>query len=480
MADKCDAAAEREKQRVALISVFAAVFLTGIKLLIGVMTGSLGILAEAAHSGLDLIAAVITLLAVRISGRPADREHTYGHGKVENLSALAETLLLLLTCVWIIYESVNRLFFKHVTVEVNHWAFIVVVLAIVIDYGRSRALAHAAKKYNSQALEADALHFATDIWSSLVVLGGLIMVLIAEKADLPWLIKGDALAALIVAAIVIQVSLQLGRRTISALLDAVPADLLDRIHQVIQVPGVLQVGRVRARHSGPDAFADITVMVARDTSLEQAHAIAAAVEEEVHKIIPGSDVVVHLDPVETDNESVFQVIRLAAARRDLSVHGIRIYTLHGKDYLEQHVEVSEELTLEQAHAKATEFEEELCRILPGIEQIVTHIEPVGDSWSRRQPQQVSTSEIRKILHALPEVAHSGMDIHDLTVRRVDREIHLSFHYSLAADLPIKQAHLLTEQIEQALRRQIPNLGRVVIHTEPGNRSGKEEKVGEKA
>lgn len=461
-----------EKRRVALTSVLAAVFLTGFKLFIGLETGSLGILAEAAHSALDLIAAVITLLAVRISGRPADREHTYGHGKVENLSALAETLLLLLTCVWIIYESVNRLFFKTAAVEVNAWAFIVVILAIVIDYGRSRALARAAKKHNSQALEADALHFATDIWSSLVVLGGLVMVLIAEQAGLPWLIKGDALAALIVAIIVIQVSVQLGRRTISGLLDAVPADLLDQIHQVIQVPGVLQVGRVRARHSGPDAFADLTVMVSRDTSLEQAHAIAAAVEEEVHKIMPGSDVVVHLDPIETDNESVFQVIRLAAARLELSVHGIRIYTLHGKDYLEQHVEVNEDLTLEQAHSRATEFEVTLHRILPGIEQIVTHIEPVGESWSRRKPVQVSTSEIRKILRALPEVTQSGMDIHDLMVRRVDREIHLSFHYSLAAELPIKEAHLLTEKIEQALRRQIPNLGRVIIHTEPGAVSGR--------
>ncbi len=166
------AVADQEKNRVALSSVIAAFFLTGFKLTTGIMTGSMGILAEAAHSALDLIAAVITLFAVRFSGRPADREHTYGHGKIENLSALAETLLLLLTCGWIIYESVKRLLFTEVHVEVSLWAFAVVILSIIIDFGRSRALARTAKKHNSQALEADALHFSTDIWSSRVVLDG--------------------------------------------------------------------------------------------------------------------------------------------------------------------------------------------------------------------------------------------------------------------------------------------------------------------
>ncbi len=199
--------AEHEKNRVALTSVVAALFLTGFKVVTGLMTGSMGILAEAAHSALDLIAAVITLFAVRFSGRPADLEHTYGHGKIENLSALFETFLLFLTCVWIIYESVKRLLFVDVHVQVSIWAFVVVILSVIIDFGRSRALARTAKKYNSQALEADALHFSTDIWSSLVVLMGLILVLIAKRTGIAWLVKADAAAALIVAGIVIHVSL---------------------------------------------------------------------------------------------------------------------------------------------------------------------------------------------------------------------------------------------------------------------------------
>jgi len=460
------AVADQEKNRVALSSVIAAFFLTGFKLTTGIMTGSMGILAEAAHSALDLIAAVITLFAVRFSGRPADREHTYGHGKIENLSALAETLLLLLTCGWIIYESVRRLLFTEVHVEVSLWAFAVVILSIIIDFGRSRALARTAKKHNSQALEADALHFSTDIWSSGVVLVGLLLVVLSKRTGIAWLTRADAAAALIVAGIVIHVSFQLGKRTVSALLDAVPAELTAEIGQAIMVPGVLRAGRVRARRSGADAFADVTVMVARDTSLEQAHDIAAAVEEEVHNIMPGSDVMVHLDPVESDNESMLQVIRLTAARHGLGVHGIRIYNIHGKEYMEQHIEVSEDYTLEKAHAQTTRFEEALHDLFPRLAQIITHIEPVGDSSARRQPGQADPGQIRRVLLALPEVREAGLDIHDLLVNSVGGELNIAFHYALASDLPITDAHLLTERIERSLRQRIPNLGRVVIHTEP--------------
>ena len=172
MTASAGSAAEREKRLVALSSVLAAIFLTSMKIVVGLLTHSLGILSEAAHSGLDLIAAAVTLFAVRLSDRPPDREHPYGHGKIENLSALVETLLLLATCVWIIYEAIDRLFFKSVHVEASIWSFIVMGTSIGIDVTRSRALMRTAKKHNSQALEADALHFSTDVWSSSVVIAG--------------------------------------------------------------------------------------------------------------------------------------------------------------------------------------------------------------------------------------------------------------------------------------------------------------------
>ncbi len=193
--------AEQEKQRVALSSVVAAVFLTGIKMVVGLLTNSLGILSEAAHSGLDLIAAGVTYFAVRVSDLPPDSEHTYGHGKVENLSALIETLLLLATCIWIVYEAVTRLF-EPVQVEATLWSFVVMGLSIVIDISRSRALMKVAKKYDSQALEADALHFSTDVWSSSVVILGLMAVWAAQWLEantalsVAWLYRADSAAAL--------------------------------------------------------------------------------------------------------------------------------------------------------------------------------------------------------------------------------------------------------------------------------------------
>ena len=216
-------AGEKEKKSAATNSVVAAVFLTGMKLVVGLMTGSLGILAEAAHSALDLVAAVVTFLAVHFSDKPADHEHPYGHGKIENFSALVETVLLFATCAWIIYEAVQRLFFHTREVDASLWAFVVMAVSIAVDISRSRMLYRAARKHRSQALEADALHFHTDIWSSSVVIGGLALVWLGQNVfpgATKVLARADAVAALGVAVIVLFVSYRLGKRTIDVLLDS--------------------------------------------------------------------------------------------------------------------------------------------------------------------------------------------------------------------------------------------------------------------
>jgi len=289
---------EREKRRAALTSVLAAVGLTLFKVVAGVATGSLGILAEAAHSGLDLVAALVTYLAVRISGKPADQEHLYGHGKVENLSAFFETLLLLVTCVWIIHEAFDRLFVKTVVVDASMAAFAVMVVSIVVDVNRSRMLYRAAKQHHSQALEADALHFHTDIWSSVVVLIGLFCVKVGEWfPKMVFLQKADAIAALGVALIVIYVSLRLAMRTISALLDAAPRGMLDRVTALIRLqPGVIDCHKVRVRHSGPSLFIDAHVLVDGNQSLRAAHDLTEAIEIAIRKEVQNVDVTVHAEP----------------------------------------------------------------------------------------------------------------------------------------------------------------------------------------
>lgn len=289
---------EKEKQAAALSSLVAAIGLTAFKVVVGLATGSLGILAEAAHSGLDLIAAAITLVAVRISGRPADSTHLYGHGKVENLSALAETLLLLGTCVWIVWEAMRRLLYHRVEVEVTIWSFVVMVTSIVIDFSRSRMLSRAAKKYNSQALEADALHFQTDIWSSGVVILGLIGVKASDWfPSLAVLKQADAVAALGVSMVVVWVSWQLGLRTVDALVDKAPEGMEERIQSTVEaIPGVRDCHAIRLRYSGPVLFIDLHVLVDGNQTLFAAHALTETIETAIQQLVPGADVTVHPEP----------------------------------------------------------------------------------------------------------------------------------------------------------------------------------------
>jgi cation diffusion facilitator family transporter len=287
-----------EKKSVAISSVIAAVGLTGFKLIVGFATGSLGILAEAAHSGLDLMAAVMTFLAVRISGKPADPDHLYGHGKVENLSALFETLLLLVTCIWIIYEATHRLLFHTTDLEVNYWSFTVMITSIVVDISRSRMLYRAARKYNSQALEADALHFSTDIWSSGVVILGLFFVKLSEWVpSLAFLRQADSVAAMMVGLIVVYVSIRLGIRTVQALLDVAPSGTEKKIISVVRaLPGVMDCHNVRVRYSGPQLFVDIHVLLDGNQTLIEAHNLTEEIERVIQKLIPNADVTVHPEP----------------------------------------------------------------------------------------------------------------------------------------------------------------------------------------
>ena len=287
-----------EKSLAAMSSVIAAVGLTGFKIIVGLTTGSLGILAEAAHSGLDLMAALMTFLAVRISGKPADRNHLYGHGKAENLSALFETLLLLITCFWIIYEATHRLLFHPVALKVTFWSFTVMITSIVVDVSRSRVLYRAARKYNSQALEADALHFSTDIWSSGVVILGLVCVKMSGWIPgLAFLHQADSIAAILVGLIVVYISVKLGVRTVQALLDVAPSGIERKIISAVKVlPGVTDCHKVRVRYSGPQLFVDIHVLVDGNQTLKEAHNLTEEIESTIQKLISNADVTVHPEP----------------------------------------------------------------------------------------------------------------------------------------------------------------------------------------
>jgi cation diffusion facilitator family transporter len=478
MADlKIDKKAEHEKRLVALSSVIAAIFLTSFKLTIGLLTRSLGILSEAAHSGLDLVAAVVTLFAVRASDRPADADHPYGHGKVENFSALIETLLLFITCAWIIYEAIQRLFVQTVEVKVSYWSFIVMGLSIAIDITRSRALMRAAKKHGSQALEADALHFSTDVWSSAVVIAGLIAVTLGQMiknsnpALASWLFRADAIAALGVSGIVIYVSVNMGRRSISTLMDSAPIGINAAVERVVaSLPGVMAVDRIRSRQSGPSVFVDMTLAVARTVSLEEAHSIAAAAENAVQILLPRSDVMVHIDPVARDNNSLVERVHSVAGRQGANVHGLHIHDVRGSLTLEMHVEVPEDLSVSQAHDRVTALEKVVAREIPELKEIVAHIEPVGDHELLTSAVQAGSTEIQKAVEHLPQEIPGLKECHRINILRGSRDVSISFHCIVSPDMPISEAHELTSRIEARLREHYPGLGRVVIHVEPPDAS----------
>ncbi|MBN2193023.1 MAG: cation diffusion facilitator family transporter [Polyangiaceae bacterium] len=456
-------AGEREKRWVALMSVVAAVGLTGMKLVVGLGTGSLGILSEALHSSLDLVAALVTLWAVRAAGRPADADHPYGHGKVENLSALLETVLLLVTCAWIVYEATNRLFFHAVEVDASIWAFAVVVVSIVIDVSRSRALTATAKKYNSQALEADALHFSTDVWSSSVVLVGLACVALAGPLQAPWLMQADAVAALGVAGIVIWVSLRLGKKSVDDLLDAAPKDLQERIARAAAVPGVTSVDRARVRRSGPETFVDLSLTAAADQSFEVAHDLTRQVEDAVRAVVPRADVVVHLEPATAvDGEDPIQKVHRLAARRGLRAHAVAIEGTTAT----LHVELAPELPLTAAHELVTTLESDVLASVEGLMQVVTHIEPANRAAQAPVAPPPTVDRVRLAVEDVCARTRGCGAPHAIEVRARDQYLDLSFHCVAQGDLAVAEAHSISEALETALRVRLPALRRVTIHVEP--------------
>jgi len=458
----------REKSTAALNSVFAALFLTGMKIVVGLLTGSLGILAEALHSAFDLVAAGVTFFAVRLSGRPPDRKHQYGHGKMENLSALFETILLFVTCIWIIYEAVERLFFHAVPVKASIWAFIVMSVSIVVDYSRSRMLFKMAKKYNSQALAADALHFSTDIWSSAVVIVGLIFVRFATHSGIAWLAKADAVAALGVSAIVLYVSFNMGKQTINVLLDGVSNQLADDVSAAAScVPGVLKVKKVRVRQSGPEVFADLVLMIGRDTNLTRSHEIAREAKRAVRNRLdlPDADIMIHMDPSNPDEDGTLETVRKLAACQELSAHDIRIRNVKNHLLLELHLGIPDIFTVKQAHARATAFEDAVREAFPSISRISTHMEPVI-SKGKSLTSRVDDLEIKQIVEEVCSNSEIACLPHEIECIYEGGELCLSFHCTLAGELSVTNAHDFTEQLEKGLRSRISYLGNVMIHIEP--------------
>lgn len=482
--------AQREKKMVALSSVGAAIGLTSFKFIVALLTGSLGILAEAAHSGLDLVASLMTFFAVRVADRPADATHHYGHGKVENLSAFLEAGLLLLTALWIIYEALRHIIYpEEGHVDASIWAFIVMFIAIAVDYTRSRALQRVARKLGSQALEADALHFNTDIWSSLVVIVGLFLIRLTQSFPLPsWMGLSDSVAALGVSGIVIWVSLRLIKETIDALLDRAPEEFATLIQNSIRgVEGITEVRRVRVRRAGNKLFADIVIAAPRISTFVQTHELSERVEKAamdgVHTRSPQAeaDVLVHVEPTTSASETVIDQIHYQAELQGVHVHDIHVREVSGKLEADFDLEVQSDMNLQEAHNVATGLEQAILQSNKLLRRVTTHLEaPNAAVVSRKDVTRQYPEMAEQIIRIANEIAGAG-SAHDVHLyhsykTRTDPqngsdgvlspELDLVLHAIFDPHIPLSQAHVQAEEIQRALRHAYPDLGSVVIHTEP--------------
>jgi len=363
-----------EKSRIALASVLAAVLLTGLKLVVGLFTNSLGILSEAAHSGLDLVAALMTLFAVKISDRPPDDTHHYGHGKVEGFSALIEVVLLLVTCGYIIYEAAERIAGKAAHVEVNVYSFGVMAISIIVDISRSTALYRVARKHRSQALEADALHFSSDIWSSAVVIVGLVAYKFFGFS------LADSIAALMVAILVVIVSMRLGVRTINVLLDQAPPGVQQKVEKALsQVQGIERLDTLRVRSAGARTFVDMRLTLDGRLSFTEAHRIASSIEQKVSDIIPGADALVHVNPSKKRPSKALSredISGILTEHQDLFVayHDLNIVHHQDQYLVTMHLLMGADSRLEEAHKVCDHLERDIKQLVPGA-TVNIHLEP---------------------------------------------------------------------------------------------------------
>jgi cation diffusion facilitator family transporter len=455
--------ASREKRNAALASVAAAVFLTAFKLVVGLQTNSLGVLSEAAHSALDLGAALITLAAVVLAAKPADEEHPYGHGKFENVSALIETLLLFVTCSWIIWEAVHRLSTHRTHVEANVWSFVVMGVAIAVDLGRSRQLARVAREHNSQALEADALHFSSDVWSSLVVIAGLVFVSFGYPAL-------DSVAAIGVALLVLFVSYRLGRRTIDALVDRVPAGLYEEVSATVrQVDGVQEVRQLRLRTSGPNVFVDTIVGIPRTMPFEGAHEVMDAVERAVHTAYPDADVTVHAEPVETGDETIADKVRMVALAKGMRApHNLEVHRVDGRYFIDFDLEHPSGRSFVDAHAAAVEVEREVRRRIDHVEKVTIHLEEYQQAEAENRAAGDEQRALRERIRAQVLRNPQVLDCSDVTVLHFGAGYNVSVTCQLDAALTLASVHRAVAETESDLYREFERVRRVTIRAEPAS------------
>ena len=451
------------KEKAALGSIAASAGLAVAKAVIGLLTGSLAILSEAGHSLIDLSATLLTYFAVRVSGKPADAEHQYGHGKIESVTALAETALLFLLTGAVIFEAVQRLIGAQVhAVEATAAAFVIIGGSIAVDFFRARALSRVAKATSSEALQADALHFSSDMWSSVAVLIGLAGV----AAGYAW---ADATAAIVVAVFICIAGWRLGRRTIGTLTDTAPAGVSERVATIArQISGVVAVERVRARPAGAALFVELGVGVSRTLPLDRVTTIKQQLTDAIRAELPAAEITITTEPRALDDETVREQVMVIARDLGLAIHHVAVQTVSGRLSVSTDLEVEGSQSLGAAHDIADRLEQAVRDELGPDVEVETHIEPLlADVLSGRDAAPARIAEVREALTSLAVDIPDLAEVHDVRVRETPGGEIVNFHCRVDPALSVAAVHDLVDALERRLRRRFPAIHRVIGHAEPG-------------
>jgi cation diffusion facilitator family transporter len=453
------------KQAVTTASIVASGTLAGLKLLVGLLSGSLGLLAEAAHSLLDLLSTLITFLVVRVAEIPPDSNHPYGHERAEQLGSLAGMTLLAGTAALILYHAFDTIFFHPGAPVVSFWAFAVLIVSVIVDFFRVRTLRRAAAHHASSALASDAEHFANDLFGAISVLLGLAVIALADPLHLPpWLVgRADAIAALVVAAIALRSVWNLGSQAVRALMDDVPADLTERLKKRVEsVNGVVSgTVVVRTRFVGNRPFVEVKLGTTRGTSLESAHQLSEVVEKELGAELGNAEAIVHVEPAATPDEPRAASVRAIADRLGLRVHNLNIYLVARETRIELDLELPESLTLAEAHRHSETLEAAIVRELPGTVRVTVHLEPRSDEPRPAVRHVPSTRRVEEVLSRLPEARN--VRVQDVVV--TDEGLVVTLEKTFAGVTPLAESHDQMADLERALRASLPEVVRIHINPE---------------
>jgi cation diffusion facilitator family transporter len=455
------------RQVASLASVALGVVLITAKIIISIITGSLSILAEAFDAAFDLLAAGVTVLAVRIAERPPDENHPYGHARADNLGALAQTVLLVVTAAWILWHAGQRIFVAPAIPEVNVWALLVIVISLAINVFRVYMLNRATHSAASPSLAASIANFSIDMLGSLVVLLALLIISLREWLPIPfWLVaRADALAAACVALLGLLVAWRLGTEAIRALMDDVSPDLNRRlISRITEIPDVIDNSvLVRTRFVGSTPYVEVTVGTQRDRSLEEAHRLADDVEHAVCTELDEAQVLVHVKPTRTERESYATAVYSIAQRLGLRIHNLDMYQLAEGVRIEMDLELPSNLTLAEAHHHSEELEEAIIHELPARTSVAIHLEPRRDKIQPAVRYGPVLEQVQHALKALPEIAASVSRTEALLT---DKGTIVVLHCSFPGHTPLTEVHTRMACIEHDLLRVMPDIVRVQIDPEP--------------